>query len=476
MSSDNIKMSTAPAGAPGGQPQQMMQLGGAPQPLPEAPDPLKRQPVSEKRVLQDRSILLSVIACIVGFGGFILWGFVAKLDEGVTASGQVVVQDDRKAVQHFEGGIISTLNVREGQTVAQGEVLLELAPVQSESARDELAQEYAMQSANFARLSALRQEADTISFAFLDKIKLPAQTKDDIVSRQLGLFYQQREARVAELSVLETRRSSLEQRQRDLTSQIRATRNALSVAREDLNLRRDMMNEGLETIGNVQRVEREVAGYEADLSRLVGDRNEAMKSVEEVDNQIIEARAKFQEAIGEQTVEAQARSLGARERLLALDDRLARTVIRAPQAGTVLNLAHSTVGGVVGPGELIMEIVPDTDDLIVSVRLTPTDRDAVTPGQGVEAQLSAYKSFEVPRLKGEVIGVSADIIQDEVSGAYYYEARVLLDASIIEPGSRVQIIPGMPVETFIKSGSKRSFVEMVFEPIITTFQRGTRMG
>lgn len=425
---------------------------------------------------RDRSVRLSALACLAGFGGFLLWSAVAKLDEGVTASGQVVVQTDRKQVQHLEGGIVRKLNVREGELVKEGDVLLELAPLQSETARDEVAQELAVQSATLARLAALRDSEDTIDFSVLASIGIGDDVSNDIRTRQQTLFEQQRTARDAELTVLETRRSAAEGRARDLTQEIAATRRALSTAREDLALRRDLLSENLETISNVSQIEREVSRLEADLSRLNGAYNEAQKSTEQLMGEISQLKAQFQETIGEQIVEAQSRALAASERLAAAGDRLARTVVTAPQSGTVLNMAQSTLGGVVAPGDTIMEIVPDSDDLIVSVRLTPTDRDAVHAGQRVEAQLTAYKSFIAPRLDGEVINVSADLKQDELSGAYYYEARVLLDRSSLPADSSVEILPGMPVDAFIASGQSRTFLDYVFEPILRTFDRGTRMS
>lgn len=430
--------------------------------------------MNKASAFSDRSIQICLAACLLGFGGFILWASFAELDEGVTASGQIVVEDNRKRVQHLEGGIISTLHVSEGDVVNKNDILVELAPLQSESARDELAQELAVQTANIIRLTTLREEVGELDFTPLEEIEINPAIRQEIIDRQQALYDQQRTARAAELSVLESRRSALQSRKQDLTSQINATSRSLSTAREDLALRRELLEERLEVISNVNTAERQVTELEAEMSRLRGERNQATKSDQEIAYQMSEARARFQERIGEQLVEAQTQALAARERLLAQDDRLARTIVRAPQAGTVLNLAHSTLGGVVGAGETILEIVPSNDELIVNLRLNPTDRDAVQPGQIVEAQLSAYKSFKAPRLDGEVLGVSADLKQDEVSGTYYYEARVRLDASEIAPD--IQIIPGMPVDAFIASGNRRTFFDYVMEPIWTTIRRGTQMS
>ena len=427
--------------------------------------------------LGDRGVFWSAIACAVGFGGFVVWSVTAPLGEGVTASGQIVVRDDRKQVQHYEGGIVSALYVREGDTVTEGEILLELEPLQSEAARDELAQEFAVQTATLERLAALRSGERAPNFTALSKIDLDETVKADIRARQMALFEQQRAAHEAGIDLLTTRRRTLQGRADDLRGQIAATRAALVSGRDDLALRRQLLAERLETIGNVQALEREVSRLEADLSRLVGARNEAISGIEEADDEIRRAEADLMERTGREVVEAQGRALGARERLRGTEDRLARTVIRAPTGGEVLNLEVATIGGVVRQGEPIMEIVPSGGALIATVRLPPTDRDAVQPGQKVEAQLTAYKSF-VPsaRLDGEVIGVSADLIEDPVTQTYYYEARVALDESGLDPADRIEIIPGMPVDAFIASGRSRTFMSYMLEPITETMTRGSRMN
>ena len=422
----------------------------------------------------DGAVRWSILACLIGFGGFLLWAAVAPLEEGVTASGQIVLRDDRKTIQHFEGGIIRRLYVSEGDRVEQGAVLLELEPLQSEAARDELAQQLLVQQATLARLQAVRDGDDAPDFSLLDADGVDGALRDDIVTRQRELFRQQTSAHEAELSVLRARREALTRRIADLGGELAATRSALEVAERDLRLREDMMGEGLETIGNVQTLQREVASYRGELSRLTGDQNAARASITETDGQIAELQARLARDIGTQMVEAQANAMAAAERLRGTEDRLARTVIRAPQAGQVFNLGFKTVGGVVRQGEPIMDIVPETDDLLVAVRLRPTDRDAVSPGQRVEAQLTAYKSFIVPRLPGEVMGVSADLKQDEASRSYYYEARILLDRT--EGGQELAVLPGMPVEAFIASGRRRTMLDYLLEPILGTLRRGARMG
>lgn len=399
--------------------------------------------------LADRSILWSMIAFAVGIGGFFLWAALAPLEEGVTASGQVVVQNDRKVIQHLEGGIVGTLYVAEGDRVAQGDLLVALRPLQSEAARDELAYDVGALAASEARLKALKAGLDEIDWSSLETLQLKPSVYEDIRVRQQALFVEQRQAHASEIEVLQQRRTTLEGRVTDAASELAAVRSALSSARADLERRSSLLGERLETINNVAQLEREVASLEGDVARLEGQRNEALANIRETDESIAEVRAKFAESISRELVDAQTRYLAARERLRRTEDRLARTLIRAPRSGEVLNLAVTTIGGVVGPGEPIMEIVPSTDQLIALVRLRPNDRDAVAPGQEVEAQITAYNSFTTPRLKGQVLGVSADLVEDPASRTTFYEARVVLDASDVPPSTQILLIPGMPVETFI---------------------------
>ena len=429
------------------------------------------------RPLSDGAVRLCALACAAGFGGFLVWSAAAPLAEGVNASGQIVVQDDRKTVQHFEGGIIRELMVSEGDRVEAGQTLLILEPLQSEAQRDEIAQELAVQTASIERLSALRAGREAPGFAGLDAIEIDPSVRDAIRARQAALFAEQAAARDAEVEVLTTRRATLEGRASDLEGQIRATEAALRSGREDLALRRQLLAERLETVGTVSALEREVSRLDADLSRLRGSRNEAISGIQETTDQIRQAEAAFAERAGREILEAQARALGARERLRSTQDRLARTVITAPIGGEVLNLAFATVGGVVRQGDPIMEIVPDSGSLVASLRLQPTDRDAVVPGQTVEAQLTAYKGFVASaRMEGKVVGVSADLLTDPATGVPYYEARVRLDAEGLDPADGIVIIPGMPVDAFIASGRSRTMMSYMLEPVTTTFRRGSQMN
>ncbi|MCQ8185905.1 HlyD family type I secretion periplasmic adaptor subunit [Parvularcula maris] len=428
-----------------------------------------------QRLMADQSIRLCALIVALGLGGFLLWSSFAPLDEGVTASGQLVVRGDRKEIAHFEGGIVRQIHVAEGDQVDEGDALLTLEPIQSETARDEIAQQLLAAQAREARLDALRGQADTPAFTE-ETYGLQEDIASNIISQQTRLFQEERGAFEAERQVLATRRDNAAARAQDLTAQIAATRESLAVGRDELSRRKEALAEQLDTMNNVQRSEREVLGLEAELARLTSDRNLASRQAEETADQIAELESRFRRQVEEQADEASREVLALSERLEANDDRLSRTLLKAPQAGTILGLTANTVGGVVIAGEPVMEIVPSEGRIIALVKLPPTDREAVAPGQEVYAQLSAYKQYRVPRINGEVLSVSADLKEDPANGAQFYEARVELDPDTLTGLPSVELVPGLPIEAFIASGRQRTFLDYLLEPIAATVRRGLSLN
>ncbi|MEM9810524.1 MAG: HlyD family efflux transporter periplasmic adaptor subunit, partial [Pseudomonadota bacterium] len=319
---------------------------------------------------QDSSLKICAIALGVGLGGFLLWSLIAPLDEGVVAAGQLVVAGDRKEIAHFEGGIVRAIHVAEGDRVEEGESLITLEPVQSETARDEIAQELLTAQASMERLTALRLGVQPLFE--LGGLGLKPSVVVSISEQQQRLFEEQQAAFDAEMRVLETRQAAAEELAQDLALQIKATGDNLRVAKEDFGLRSEALKERLETVQSVQRAEREVLELEAELARLKSEQNSAMRSAEEAEGKVAEENAQFRRTVEEETSDVAAQVLALSERLTATDDRLLRTELTAPLTGVVLGLEANTVGGVVRAGEKVMEIVPDGGNLVALLKLPPT--------------------------------------------------------------------------------------------------------
>jgi len=424
--------------------------------------------------LKDKIVLKMAAVCVIGFGGFMAWGSIAPLEEGVAASGQIVVEDNRQLVQHLEGGLVDEILVREGEMVKKGDVLVVLKKTASLSTRDQVVQQYGALAASVERLRALQFGASCPDFSALDSLDLGASEKADIIRREHGLFEQQRNSLKADVAVLSARVRAAKQLQTSSDGQITIADKALNSAREELEVVLSMFEQQLARRDQVTSLERLVATLEGDIARLKSDRENAKAS--ELDNaaQIAQTRARASQDIAATLLETSGELFAAEESLNAAQDILDRSVIVAPVDGEVLNMTFSTIGGVVRSGETLMEIVPAIDEVTASVQIAATDRSAISEGQFVRTQFSSYKGWQVPSLEGKIIDVSADLKTDQVTGLTYYEARVRVPASEIARTQDVDIIPGMPVDVFIFSGNSRTMLDYFLEPLGESLFRGLR--
>jgi len=403
-----------------------------------------------------------------------IWGSIAPLEEGVAASGQIVVEDNRQLVQHLEGGIVSEIKVREGQWVEQGDVLVVLQKTASLSNRDQIIQEYGALAASVARLQALQSHAPKPSFNVLDELELGAAERADIIKRETGLFNQQRSALAADLAVLTARLNAARQTQKSRAAQIAIAQKALGSAMQELEVIQDMFSQQLARRDQVTSAERLAATLEGSIASLRSQEEDAKASELDFKAQLDQTRANAAQDNAATLLATSAELLAAQERLNAAQDVLDRSVIFAPVSGEVLNMEFSTIGGVVRAGETLMEIVPTIGEVTASVQIAATDRSSIFEGQLVRTQFSSYKGWQAPRLEGEIIDVSADLKTDPVTSASYYEARIRVPKSEILRTKDVDIIPGMPVDAFIYSGKSRTMLDYLLEPLSESLFKGLR--
>ncbi|MEM9669169.1 MAG: HlyD family type I secretion periplasmic adaptor subunit [Pseudomonadota bacterium] len=424
------------------------------------------------RKKRDHYTRLMGTICFVGLGGFIAWAGFVPLEEGVAASGTVVVETNRQVVQHLEGGIIETISVKDGERVEAGDTLIVLQETASLASRDQVGQKIGALRASVQRLSALQTESQQPDFSTIDELDISSDERNEIVARELDLFEQQISALRADLNVLETRKSAASSTARLKQGEIEIAGRALASTKDELALIRNMFDQQLVRRDQVTGLERSVAEREGEIARLRSEKVRAEADARDLSVQIVQRQAQFEEEVSTDLRETYAELLSAEERLSAAQDVLNRSVISAPVTGEILNLAFSTRGGVVRPGEAIMEIVPDIDAVTASVRIRPTDRASIFEGQTVRTQVSAYKSWRSPSLDGEIVDVSADLKTDVVSGAQYYEARVRIPEASLADAPELEVIPGMPVDVFIFSGKSRTLADYLFEPIASSLTKG----
>lgn len=415
----------------------------------------------------------SVIAIV--FGGLIFWSVVAPIDGAVTAGGQIVVEGNRKVVQHLEGGTIADILVREGSQVGSGDVIVKLVdkvPKANLALVDgQLAELYARR----ARLAAERDGFDVMEqpSGVEDVLQMPAFSKN--IAGQKRLFEQRASTVRVQVSLLKERIVQQNERISGLRVQIRSLNSQIAIITNEIGSLRDLLADGLVTRNRFNELEREA-------ERLSGERGALTAAVAEAQSVISEAKLEVErltetrreEAITElREVEGSISEL--EERRIAAADGLERTFIRASIAGRVLGLSVHTIGGVIAPGEPLMEIVPEATNLQVSARISPQDVDKVQSGQATLVRFSAFGSRRTPETQGNVKTISADAIIDETTGAPYYLVIVELP-----PSEQLQqilrgnlLLPGMPVETFIKTG-KRPAISYLLKPLLDSFARSMR--
>ena len=429
-----------------------------------------RKPASEDFYLKFGYAVIAIV-----FGGLIFWSVVAPIDGAVTAGGQIVVEGNRKAVQHLEGGTVAEITVREGSQVKAGDIIVRLddtVPKANLALVDgQLAELYARR----VRLSAERDGLDMTAEprGVADVLKLPAFAEK--MEGQRNLFQARASTVRTQISLLRERIVQQQERISGLRVQISSLNSQIAIITREIDSLRDLLADGLVTRNRFNELERE-------SERLSGERGALTAAVAEAQSVISEAKLEIErltetrreEAITElREVEGSISEL--EERRIAAADALERTRIRAPEAGRVLGLSVHTVGGVIAPGAPLMEIVPEATNLQVSAKIAPQDVDKVQSGQATLVRFSAFGSRRTPETQGNVKTISADSIIDEATGAPYY--LVIIE---LPPSEQLQnvlrgnlLLPGMPVETFIKTG-KRPAISYLLKPLLDSFARSMR--
>jgi protease secretion system membrane fusion protein len=405
---------------------------------------------------------------LLGFGGFLLWAFLAPLDEGIPAPGLVSVESSRKRVDHSTGGIIEQILVREGQSVQAGDALLELNETQWRSALQATRSQYQTALATLARLRAERDGATAV--AFPDELR---DTNDaevaKIVATQSGLFRARRDALAGELRIIRESVRGLEQQLASLT-QLRAGRETqIALFREQLDSYQNLKKSGFLSRNHVLEVERQ-------LAEVQGRQSEDLANIAGINARLGELRmrgaqreAEYRREVEALLAEAQREVATLGERLTAQQDTFSRLVIRAPVAGRVVDLAYHTVGGVVKPGERILEIVPLDDELIVEARMAPQHIDRLHVGLPAEVHLEAYANrAEQPVVAGEVKVVSADALVDAKTGQPYFAVRVGVPRSEASKLGNIQLLPGMLATVMVKTG-ERTLAAYLARPLLRRF-------
>ncbi|QRN35715.1 HlyD family type I secretion periplasmic adaptor subunit [Pectobacterium brasiliense] len=414
---------------------------------------------------EKRAVRLGWLLVLAGFGGFLLWALFAPLDKGVMVNGSVVISGNRKVVQHNQGGIVDKIQVKDGDRVEAGQILLTLNEVDARSASEGLDGQYLQLVAREGRLLAEQLRlSDMVMTPRLQPLAgkpemsvITALQRDLLRSRQQSLKLEAEGMRTsiagmeASLSAQRQVMSSKQKQRETLEQQLQGLR---SLAAENYVPRNKMLEN-----------ERLLAQLNGDIAQLAGDINRTRRDIEQQTLLIAQRQQEYDKEVNSELADVRALLSDVGSKKEKADFNLANIQMRAPVSGTVVGLKVFTEGGVIAPGQTLLEIVPDDQPLLVDARLPVELVDKVWPGLPVELQFVAFNQSTTPRVAGTVELLSADRLLDERDGSPYYSLRVQVDEAGKRALEGLEVKPGMPVQGFVRTG-ERSFVNYLFKPLM----------
>lgn len=403
-------------------------------------------------------------AIILLFAAFVAWAALFRIEEVTRGEGKVVASSQTQVVANLEGGIVNAVLVREGDLVEKGQSLLRLdnAPAQAQY-RDNRAKYLAL-TAQVARLTAELAGADT---RFPEELLREA---PDVVREERALMAARRQQLEAQVQILRDQRRQRQQELADLRGKAVKLAQQLKLTQEQLDILAPLAAEGLAPRVDVIRAQREMTGIETDLDSARNQIPRAEAALGEAERKIEERTATFKADTQKELNERRTMLEGATELQASDRDRLRRTELKAPMRGTVKQIYVKTVGGVVKPGQDLIELVPVEDTLLVEVKIRPADVGFVHVGQHASVKVTAFDYAIYGQLPAKVEDISADSIIDERdrTGEPYFRVRLRTDKTTLGPDTRpLPIHPGMTVSADIETGT-RTVLTYLMKPIFKT--------
>ncbi len=420
-----------------------------------------------------RGLITIGFAVILLFSGSLAaWSIVVPVESGVAAPGIVSVDTSVRTVQHLEGGIIEEILVREGDAVAAGDVLIRLQNSVSVSALLALQTQYFELQAMEARLAAEREGADRIQFPKELSDKVGDRAAQEAMAGQQQVFESERNLIRDRLGVLEREKEGLEGQVYGLRGQIAAAQRELALVEREFNTLNPLVERGLALRSSALNLEREKAQLEGTIEEHKTEITTAEGKIQESLMRMQEIHSERRAQVAQDLADARRTASEVLQKLAAATDLATRTEIRSPVSGLVVNLKVHTVGGVIVPGEPLLEVVPMNDKLVIRTMINPLDIDQVKVGLSAAVWLSAVNRRTHAALEGKVSTVSADRILDTRTGSEFYLARVELSAKEVER-SDVPLMPGMSAEVMIRTGTRTTW-DYITAPIARNLSRSLR--
>lgn len=433
-----------------------------------APAETPRAPLSARG-----TVIAGLAVVSLAFGGFCGWAAYAELSSAVIASGIVMVDSSRKAIQHVEGGIVKEILVRNGDAVAAEALLLRLDETRARASFAIVQSKLDQALAAEARLLAERGALPTITQPAEFAGREDDATLQEILQGQESQFQARRETLLGETGIYEQRIAQIDEQITGFRAQQESKVRQIALIEEELAGLKTLLAKGFAEKPKVLALEREAARLGGERGELIAEIAAAKTSISEARLQILQLKKDFRAQVEQELREVRAEALDLQERVAAAAFVLDHLEVRAPEAGIAVGLQVHAPGQVVKPGQTILEMVPVDDQLVVEARVRPVDIDNLAIGLEADVQFTAFPQRTTPRLLGTVVYVSADRFEDERNGEAYYLARVSVsEAEAARLGER-KLHPGMPADVMIKTG-ERTALDYLVQPLRDSILRAWR--
>lgn len=431
---------------------------------------MSAQPWSAKR-----PVFIGVLGLAVLLGGFGVWAVMSQIAGAIVAPGRVEVERNRQIVQHADGGVVSEILVKEGDRVAEGEPLIRLDAKLLQSELLIIEGQLFELMARRGRLDAERDNSESVSFD--PELLEVASTRPDVqglLDGQVRLFNARQASVTQEIRQLEKRRAQLQEQIKGIDAQQQSLGVQLELIQKELTNQQQLFDKGLASAGTVLGLRRTEADLQGDLGELIASEAQTEGRITEIDIEVIKLDTQRREEAITRLRDLRYRELELAEQRRSLKERLARLHITAPVSGIVYGMAVQTPRSVIRAADPVLYIVPQDRPLVIAARVDPIHIDQMHVGQDVILRMSALDQSQTPELNGKVQQVSADAFDDQNSGVSYYRAEIVLNEGETEklPEGAI-LIPGMPVETFIRTDD-RSPIAYLVKPLADYFTKAFR--
>jgi adhesin transport system membrane fusion protein len=404
-----------------------------------------------------------LLVCLALFASFVIWAYLAQIDEVARGAGRVIPSSKQQVVQSLEGGIVKEISVHEGDKVEKGQTLLLIDKTGFSSDLGEIeAKVLALQGA-VTRLQTEASNPDASEVKFPEELRTQAPS---VVSSEQALFSIRRSNLINQLSVLNDRLIQKRQELAELDESRKRFQNSLQIAQEERAMKAPLAASGIVPKTDILKLDREIVDYQGQLATTNQSIPRIQAAIREAEGLVQDQKLTFRQTAQSELTTKLADLEVARQSMTAAKDRVVRTDLRSPVDGFVNKLHVNTVGGVVRPGDPLVEITPMEDTLMVEARIQPRDIAFIRPDQKALVKLTAYDFSIYGGLEGKVAVVSSDSIVDEANKETYYTVTVKTDESVLRKGDKsLPIIPGMVASVDIMTG-KKSVLDYLLKPIL----------